>query len=290
MRKRVNDEFNQTNILNTTSYINWYSRLSLIAKTTYKWEGLPESCNARYLEECLFKYGISCFDNNEMYGLINSECHPVNKFNLYNEAIKYHLHSFIFDYDKPTDELVIVRNNADCLPTLPMVERYAYKLSLLERAIECNTDEQKFSKIIKCDDKQLFTIKNLIEKYEGRQPIIIGNKDLSVDVETLDLNSPFIAKDLYDLYTATYEECMRYFGITTGNDKAERVQVGELEIANNETNINLEQGLKYRRLACDELNSKYGLNVSVNKFDYNEYKGVPENEENRNGDGNYSQD
>ena len=79
---------------------------------------------------------------------------------------------------------------------------------------------------------------------------------------------------------------MRYFGITTGNDKAERVQVGELEIANNETNINLEQGLKYRRLACDELNSKYGLNVTVNKFDYNEYKGVPENEENGNGNGN----
>ena len=105
-------------------------------------------------------------------------------------------------------------------------------------------------------------------------------------METLDLNSPFIAKDLYDLYAATYEECMRYFGITTGNDKAERVQVGELEIANNETNINLEQGLKYRRLACEELNTKYGLNVTVNKFDNMEGDSIYEKIRNDNGNSN----
>ena len=46
-----------------SAYADYYYRLKSLACTMFKWEGLPDSVNERYLEYCLFTYGKAVFFN-----------------------------------------------------------------------------------------------------------------------------------------------------------------------------------------------------------------------------------
>lgn len=61
-------------------------------------------------------------------------------------------------------------------------------------------------------------------------------------------------------------EVLTYLGINNTNaQKRERLLVDEINVNNNEILTNLELAYIYRQNVADELNKRYGLNVTVKK-------------------------
>ena len=287
MAKNTNNNVNNYKrnlILNSTAYIEWVDRLSQIAKSTFKWEGLPDTVDSRFLEKLLFNYGRAGIYDNKEYGIVCSQISPIDNYNLYDYPTAYLAHSRVWHETIPFEEMVVCRNNTNETPTVQAVERYAYKLATIERAIENNLEGQNYSYLIKCDKSELQTIQNIVAKHQTGEPIIIGSKGLNIDINSINITPPFVADKLLDLYHSTYNECMRFFGVmASGEDKAERVQSAEIEAVNGELSINLETQLKYRKECCNQLNEKYGTKATVSIFNDEEIESVNKIGENENG-------
>lgn len=262
----ANLDFEESYYKNLDAFTVWFTRLSFLCLSAFKWENLPETCDERYLEKTLFTNGLTAFYDSEMYGLIHSKATSAGKLNQYDNPTQYNLISNVWNFTVPTKELVICRNNSLDIPTAVYVARFASRLEEIERAIDINLEQQKFSTMVRCDDKQRLTFKNIIAQYKGGTPFIYGDKMLNLKdaFQTVDLSSPFIADKLLDIYHSIYFDCLRFFGIDSPSEyKRERVQTAEIETANAETNMNLMQGLIYRKKAVEELNERYNLNISV---------------------------
>lgn len=51
-----NEQFNLALTRNIDYFNSYYNRLKLLAVTQFKWNDLPDSCNARFLENTLFDF------------------------------------------------------------------------------------------------------------------------------------------------------------------------------------------------------------------------------------------
>ena len=68
--------FKDSSILNNATYNDYMSRFKKLATSIFEWVNLPESCDARWLELCLYWFGKASvlYDNN--FGFINTQAVP----------------------------------------------------------------------------------------------------------------------------------------------------------------------------------------------------------------------
>lgn len=255
-------------ILNSFAYRRWVEHFANLVKTRFTWKGLPPSIDGRYLEKTLlYHYGKFGVYDNKTYGLVATQIQPVNNWSVYDHPTKWNCYSRVWHDIVDYDEAVLCRNNIEETPTYDDVCYYAYKLATLEYSIDKNVEAQQYSFFISCDKSEMLTMKNVVAQHKTGQPIIYGSKNFDVGrIQPLPLTPPLVADKLTDLLHSTYNEALRHFGIpSAGEDKAERVQSAEIGALNEETNINTEIGLKFRREFCKECNEKFGTNISVER-------------------------
>lgn len=75
-----NTLFKTTAELNNATFLNYFHRLERIATARFEWTNLPNSCDERYLEQCLFAFGSASFLYDENLGIINTQAIPARKF------------------------------------------------------------------------------------------------------------------------------------------------------------------------------------------------------------------
>lgn len=253
-------------ILQSFAYRRWVDHFSNLVQTRFEWSGLPDSIDGRFLEKHLLfydgKFGV--YDH-KTFGLVASKVAPVNNWSVYDHPTQWHLMSRMWSDIVPYDDVVICRNNINDIPSYDDVCYYAYKLASLEYAIDKNVEGQQYSFLIPCDKSEMLTMKNVVAQHKTGQPIIYGSRNLDIArIQPLPITPPLVADKLTDLLHTTYNEALRHFGIkSTGEDKAERVQSAEIDALNEETGINTQISLKFRQEFCNDLNDKFGTNVSV---------------------------
>lgn len=247
---------------------NYYSRLKMIALSVFKWEGLPDSCNARFLENSLFNHGKAIFVNDEDMGFLNLNVTPSDILNVYNEPLSYMAYSINYSKNFDRDNCVYIRNNLLEVPTDWTIMLYAERLALLDGAIGVNINAQKTPILIRTDEKTRITFEKVYENYEGDSPVIFGAKNLiDKPLEVLKTDAPFVADKLRDEKRAVWNECLEFLGLNTNpsDKKKERLIVSEVDSNNEQIDIQGHSMLYTRKLACEEINKRYGLNVSVRK-------------------------
>lgn len=251
------------NIMTANDY---YDRLKLIALSLFEWEGLPESCNVRFLEETLFLYGRALFVFDDTLGYINPTCTPSGQLNLYNEPVSYHAYGVSgYSKDFKRKDCVLIRNNYLERPTNYTILLFASRLTEAERTIDTNIKAQKTPTLIKCDDKDRKSLKVIYEQYTGNEPVIYGSKSLSDDaVKVLKTDAPFVADKLQNYKHEIWNEALTFLGINNANsDKRERLITNEVDANNEVISINAESMLLTRLEACKWIKERYGLNVTV---------------------------
>jgi hypothetical protein len=274
----INGKTPNMNMLTSNDY---YDRLKLIALSLFEWKGLPESCNPRFLELTLYLYGKALFINDPELGFLNMRCTPSGTLNNYDEPISYTAYSTVYQKEFARDNCVLIRNNYLERPTDHSVILFASRLTQAERTIDVNINAQKTPVLIRCDDKDRLTMKNLYNQYEGNEPFILGAKSLNPDgIKVFKTDAPFVADKLQNYKHELWNEALTFFGINNANsDKRERLITDEVNANNEVISINAQAMLLTRLEACILINKMYGLNVTVKMREFKD-----ENFEEKEGD------
>ena len=256
------------NIKNMYAFHDYYARLKSIAMSVFEWVNLPDSCNARFLEDTLYHYGRAIFVNDETMSYLNLKVAPNSTLNVYNETLKYTAFSTGYSKEYDATKCVLIRNNYIEKSTDSTILYYAERIAKIDVAIDVNINAQKTPVLVKCDDKTKLTLENVYRQYDGNKPVIFGQKTLMDNpLEVLKTDAPFVADKLRDEKRALWNECLEFLGVNTNpsDKKKERLIVSEVDSNNEQIDIQADTMLLCRQEACKKINEMFGLNVSVKR-------------------------
>lgn len=272
-------------IVNNQTYIDFLDRLKLVATSLFTWEGLDEVAGvgaSRFLELALYENGKAVFFKDDELGYLALRVNPNDKFNVYMLPTKVICYSFEYNKEKNFDDVVYIMNNNLQKPTFETLKLFAYKLYEIDRTSFTNLIAQKTPVLIEGDTKTILTLKNVYMQYSGNTPFIFGSKqfDLNNKLSVLKTDAPFLLDKLQLYKHDVWCEALTFLGINNANtDKKERLITDEVNSNNELINYYLNCFYKTRKDACDRINKKYGLNISIklNK-DIEELLDINENE------------
>lgn len=280
--------------------INHQRVLGEMAINRFKWEGLPESVDPRFLEMTLF-YTALCvwYHDNEFdkilavrgagAGFVNMLDNPTS-FTVVGPA---DLTSSVQDgiaavtgirnkppikaydptrhMDSPEDELkqmcVPVWANAFRFPDVDLINIYATRLAWIDRTLEINTKNARRTKILKTTPNMQLSAVNVARSIDqGDELVQITGPMADMDmIDAIDLGvTPESYEKLSLLRTRIWNEIVGVLGINHANqDKKERLVSAEVG-ANDEQVASMRYvALNARQEACERINKVFGLEVSV---------------------------
>jgi hypothetical protein len=143
------------------------------------------------------------------------------------------------------------------------VEMFSKRLYNLDRIIDVNANAQKTPILIKCNETERLTLKNMYMKYDGNEPVIYGDKGMDTNgFAVLKTDAPYIADKIYQLKTQVWNEALTYLGISNVNyQKKERLISDEVTRNQGGVIASRYSRLESRRQACNQINEMFGLDI-----------------------------
>lgn len=273
-RRKRDREFWESADLNNASYIQYYDRLTELSISMFEWRNLPDTVDPRFLELTLFANGMAVFFKDEVEDYLALQCAISGPLNVYRIPIRRRAYA-VNGYNRELDDKnsVIIYNNMLHKNSMLDVRMFARELYNLDRAISVNANAQKTPILIRCDENQRLTLENLYMDYDGNKPVIYGDKGLNPNsLSVLKTDAPYVADKLYTLKTQKWNEALTYLGISNVNiTKRERLITDEVTRNQGGTIASRYSRLQSRRMACDQINKMFGLNIQCDyREDYQE--------------------
>lgn len=256
----------QSAAMNDLQFRFYYEWLEQMACSIYRWEGLPPEIDQRFLEMTLFDRGLSVFFYDEAYdAFFSCTGTPSGAINMYQNPLRYIAYGAdSFQRNLEASDCVPIWNNYLRRPDQNAMMIYARRLADIDRTIDVNLNGQKTPIFAVVPESQRQTVKQLMQQWSGNEPIIIGADGMFDPSAITYLNAgiPFITPDLLKAKQTIWAEIMTYLGIQNTNiSKAERVQSAEVSANDGQIEASRLVRLNCRRMACEEINRKYGLSV-----------------------------
>lgn len=262
---------------NNTEWMNNFVNLTNLCLNMFEWEGLPETCNYRFLEQALFFEGKCGLAKDPTLGYLTLRCNPMNNFNIYGELTELQLYGFngynrrfkayLMGGDNKDAESVLCRDNECSYPYYLYVMLGAERLSDAKRSIDIASFQLKTPYFITCDETQRTSVEKILTDIAVNKPAIISSKSISPDsFKVLQTGAnPNALLSLWDNYYKHDNDIRTMLGIQNNpaSDKAERLIVDEVNSNNQVTDLNIQMRLNARKLFCEQVNETFGLNVSV---------------------------
>ena len=244
--------------------------LTELCVNRFKWEGLPEEIDRRFIELTLHSQGLVLF------------FHESTEYDRYF-ALKGMAHGQINMYDNPTlftaiGNSMIQRdlNARDCVPiwanSLRIPQRqaivlYARKLAKIDRTIDITIENMRYSRLVTGNANQRQSLVNIMRQVDEGKPIVYvtpGFDPSSVQVFDLGVHPDTLPK-LMDARNSLWNQAMGFLGINNANqDKRERLVASEVQANDEQVLAVRETALNARQYACEQINRMFpDLNVSV---------------------------
>lgn len=256
-------------IINDRTMIDYIDRLKMLSVSLFTWKGLDDIAGtgaSRFLELSLYEDGKGVFVKDDELGYMALKVNPSDKLNVYMLPVKVMCWSIGYNKQYAFDDVVYIMNNELQKPTREFMELFAYRLYETERTIDINLQAQKTPILIEGDTKTILTLKNVYMQYSGNTPFIFGNKqfDISNKLNVLKTDAPYIIDKLDVHKHQIFNDALTVLGIDNANtDKKERLITNEVESNEELIKYYLNCYYKTRKKACDDINKKFGLNISI---------------------------
>lgn len=249
---------------NNATFRVYYDRLTELSVSMFKWDGLPDTIDERFMELALFGDGKAVFFKDDVLGYLCLRCMIGGIWSVYNiptDRTAYASNGYHMRLN-PENSIIIYNNMLHTNSTL-LVELYARRLWDLDRAIDVNAKAQKTPVFIQCNENQRLTMKNLYMKYDGNEPFIFGDRNITPeDIRVLKTDAPYVADKLYQLKSMIWNEALTYLGISNLNiQKKERLITDEVMRNQGGTIASRYSRLESRRQACEQINKMFGLDI-----------------------------
>lgn len=264
MGRVKNRQFWESSSMNNATFMQYYNRLLELSVSMFEWKNMPPTIDVRFLELALFCDGMAVFFKDDVLGCLALRTMIGGTLNVYqipNIRTAYASNG----YNKILNEenSIIIFNNLIHTNSMLDVEMFARRLYNIDRIIDVNVNAQKTPILITCDENQRLTMKNLYMKYDGNEPIIFGDKNLSTNsLKVLKTDAPYMADKLSDLKARIWNEALTYLGISNINTvKKERMITDEVIRNQGGTIASRYSRLEARRQACKQINEMFDLNI-----------------------------
>lgn len=258
-------------LMNSETYFDYVERFKKICLSMFEWVNLPDSMNARYLEECLYYKGQASLLKDELYGFINTQCASNGYLNIYGLPTSLNCYSYQYNSIRnlytglngtEDKDCILVMNNWQRIPTASTIELFCQRLAEAEMTAQVNIKAQKTPVLIVVDENQRLMMENLYSQYDGNRPFIMGDKNQVGDgvVKSINTGAPFIADKIMEYKKQIWNEALQFLGINTlQTEKKERLITDEASSNNELINLNLQSMLIPRQEACKQFNKLFGL-------------------------------
>lgn len=262
-RKRAN----LTDLLNDLTFRTLYDKFRMVSINAFEWQGLPDGILERHIETRLFMQGKAIFFKDPAMSFMCLEAQDSGQVNVYGDPLSYHAHGIGYHKTYPAEDCVIIENNKLRVPTHPFVMLYVNKLTEAERTMDVNVKACKTPVIFACDDKDVLTFKRIFQQVDGNVPAIFADRGLNLDsIQSFQTGVKFMGKDLMDYANTVENKLLTFLGLNnTPVDKKERLITDEANANNELIHSFADLQLEARKRACEEINAKFGLNVSVKR-------------------------
>ena len=262
-RKRkpvINDNIERETIRLTKHY-------QMLALNRYKWENLPNGIESRYIEQMLYDNGeCAMFDHPDL-GLcvLRSSCRE--NLNIYGEPTKLSLTGFNEHRTVMMDDCVRILNNDLGLPTQENILYYARRMAEIDDIIMQNLRQQRVPYLFATDENNAFSMKALYERIYQGDPAIFVDKEMlngqSENIMVIPTIAPYLVDKLQIQKQEMERELLTFLGINNTLEKKERLLQDETNSNNQFIKMSSDIGFKQRQLACEMINQKFGLQVTV---------------------------
>lgn len=243
-----------------------------LAINRFKWVGLPDTCDARFLEKTLHRTGIATlsFKRDEptrIYTTLNAM--PQGEYNMYGLPTKWRAVGYdgLTDYDVDNDNGVLCYYSYARIAPWNALEIYARKMAHYERTEDINLTHQMTPFIGIAPQEKRLELVNLLKQVQGGEPAILGDSGLQKLIENitiLNLDVPLITEELARCYQNVLNQALLYLGIPhLAFEKGERMIEDEARANTAPTNIQLLDCLNARREFAEKCNDKFGLDIHV---------------------------
>ena len=260
----MSKEIDEYAIDHTEQILNRFMNLAL---NRFKWENLPYGITSRKIEEYLIKHGKAMMFKDGKNGLLLLPAAGTSDFNVYSEPTKYNVFGLGYNKIIDADDGVVIRNNALGSNDYQDLITFAARLNEIELTMDINLNAQKTPFVILCDEKERLTFKNILLQVRKFKYAIFGSKSLKLNnIDVLNTKADYLLEKLQNQKRELMNELLTYLGINNSNvTKRERLLVDEVNGNNDFILVNLEHMYEERKLACEEINKKFGLNIVVSK-------------------------
>ena len=258
-------KFRDSNRQNVSTWNYYYTRMRNLCMTEYKWDGLPETCSARFLEKQLYYKPLAGFVNDPDFGWLSLPLNPVDEINIYDESVRYEAYGNEYHRIFDLSDLILIRPNLCSVPPDFIVRQFATRLANIERAIDINVNAQKTPILIMTEDKTRLTMQNIYQQYDGNSPVIYGEKKVfdPDSVKVLKTDAPFVADKLSDQRQIIWNEFLTFIGVNNvGTEKRERLTNDEVNANNEHIDMMAQVGLVSRQEAAAALSEHLGRPVT----------------------------
>ena len=253
------------------TFQDYLFRLSMMAQTVFKWEGLPNGIDEKHLERYLFNEGRCMFHKDPTVGWIITKCNDSGGVNFYDEPTRLQpVATGAVELDlserEPGQDCVLIYNNDYAYPTANTILMYAARLTEIQRTIDINIHAQKTPVLIRASDKTRLSAKQVYKQWSGYEPLIITDKNLQdgVEMSVLNISAPIVFDKLAIEKCRQWNECMTAIGVNNDNaDKRERRTDDEVQANNEQIELSGEVMLKARQRAAEAMSALCGKEITV---------------------------
>lgn len=245
--------------------------ISELAVNRFKWTGLPEEIDPRYIELCLYRNALSVFffDSKKYDKYMAMSGSPSGQRNALDEPLQFTVTgsnyvSQVLDYD----ECVPIWSNYFRTPDLDIVLIYAERLAEIDRTIDINTASARRTKILAYDENSQLSATNINRMLDNGESVIPVNMQIDEMIKSIDLGvEPESLEKLSIFRNRIYNDCMSLLGIYNhSGEKKERLVSDEVSANDDQIDAIRRVNLNARQFAANRINEKYGLNVEVDYF------------------------
>ena len=263
-------------MMNESTYYMYLWRLMDLAMSVFEWKNLPKGVDPRMLEMWLMRNGFCIFFYDEdlksstladgnapegyavLQGFISG---PWDMYNYPTQRRAYAVNGLNVDLDETNS--VIIFNDYLRVPMFQTLSLYAQRLAEIDRTIDINVMNQKTPKIIRCNDKQRLTFRNLMMQAQGNTYWIFADKNVDMkDIDVLDVTAPYVGNELQILKHQYWNEVLTYLGVeNVTTEKKERLVSNEVMSNMGDVEAQRFVRLNARKQACQNINELFGLEI-----------------------------
>lgn len=274
----------QFNKQKTISLVNSYKRQCFgIAQNVFDFENLPSSIWLPYVNaKLLYKGAVAFFYDEVMEMYLCLPFTIMGKLDVYYRPVEIQVYGAngYTRVIRGQENFVIIYDNMTRVSIIPDIMQYVNRLTEITRVQDTNLLQQKTPRVWLTNGKDIDTLKSIINDIDSDADAVMTYDNLALDkIQNILAPAPYLIDKLQQQKREIWNEFLRLVGVANLNiQKKERVITDEVINSQGGTIASRFNRYMARKIAVDEINKKFGLDIKVTYFDKLETKDNLEND------------